>query len=139
MFIVSGQVKTETTTWITDVPLRQLGDQEYNIIESVRPMTKYAVMVTDPTEIAYHLEKAYFLAFTGRGGPVWLDIPLNIQGAMIETDALKHFQKKNVRRLYLSQFPKISPKWFLIKFAASKRPVILAGTGIRWDMPMTNL
>lgn len=131
MFIVSGQVKTETTTWITDVPLRQLGDQEYNIVESVRPMTKYAVMVTDPTEIAYHLEKAYFLAFTGRGGPVWLDIPLNIQGAMIETDALKHFQKEECLEALPQPISQELAQTVLDKIAASKRPVILAGTGIR--------
>ena len=68
MFVISGQVKRETTTWATDVPLRQLGDQEYQIVESVRNMTKYAVMVTDEKEIAYHLEKALFLATKGRGG-----------------------------------------------------------------------
>ena len=66
MFILSGQVKRETTLWATDVPLRQLGDQEYNIVDSVKPMTKYAVMITDPLEIRYHLEKAYYFATVGR-------------------------------------------------------------------------
>ena len=66
MFVVSGQVKRETTLWATDVPLRQLGDQEYNIVDSVKPMTKYAVMITEPTEIRYQLEKAWFLANSGR-------------------------------------------------------------------------
>lgn len=57
MFIISGQVKSTTTTWSTNVPLRQLGDQEYNIVSSVKPMTKYAHMITEPDEIRYHLEK----------------------------------------------------------------------------------
>ena len=91
MFIISGQVKRETTTWATDVPLRQLGDQEYNITECVRTMTKYAHMITDPNEIRYHLEKALYLCLNGRGGPVWLDIPLDVQAAVIETDDLKGF------------------------------------------------
>ena len=91
MFILSGQVKRETTLWATDVPLRQLGDQEYNIIDSVKPMTKYAVMITEPSEIRYHLEKAFYLAVTGRGGPVWLDIPLDVQAALVETDELAGF------------------------------------------------
>ena len=71
MFIVSGQVKRETTTWSTDVPVRQLGDQEYQIVESVKPMTKYAHMIVEANEIAYHLEKALYLSKAGRGGPVW--------------------------------------------------------------------
>ena len=70
MFVVSGQVKRETTIHATEVPLRQLGDQEYDIVASVRPMTKYAVIVLDPADIAYHLEKAYHLAVNGRPGPV---------------------------------------------------------------------
>ncbi|MDE7305804.1 MAG: thiamine pyrophosphate-binding protein, partial [Clostridia bacterium] len=81
MFIISGQVKRETTTWsCPDLGLRQLGDQEFDIIHSVSNMTKYAVMVTEPNEIAYHLEKALYLAQDGRGGPVWIDVPLDVQG-----------------------------------------------------------
>ena len=87
MFVLSGQVKRETTTWsCAELGLRQLGDQEFDIIGSVSNMTKYAVMVTDPLDIAYHLEKAFYLATNGRPGPVWLDIPLDVQGAQIETD-----------------------------------------------------
>lgn len=92
MFVVSGQVKRETTTWsCPELGLRQLGDQEFQIIDSVKNMTKYAVMVTEPTEIAFHLEKAWYLAKEGRGGPVWLDIPLDVQGAYVETEELVHF------------------------------------------------
>ena len=68
-----------------------MGDQEFNVIDSVKNMTKYAVMVTNPQEIAYHLEKALFMATNGRGGPVWLDIPLDVQGAKVETENLIHF------------------------------------------------
>ena len=81
MFVISGQVKRETTLWsVPQLSIRQLGDQEFDIINSVSNMTKYAVMLTDPEDIAYHLEKAWYLANEGRKGPVWLDVPLDIQG-----------------------------------------------------------
>lgn len=131
MFIISGQVKRETTIWATDVPLRQLGDQEFNIIDSVRPMTKYAHMITDANEVRYHLEKALYLCMTGRGGPVWLDIPLDIQAAIVDTENLKGFnpedefaEKKPIYDLKLTDI-------ILEKIQHAKRPVVLAGTGIR--------
>ena len=92
MLVVSGQVKfTTTIASCPELGLRQLGDQEYCILESVRPMTKYAAMVTDPNRIAYHLEKALHAAYSGRPGPSWLDVPLNVQGADIDPDSLVHF------------------------------------------------
>ena len=95
MFVLTGQVKRETTIWsCQELGLRQLGDQEFDIIHSVGNMTKYCAMVTDPLTIAYHLEKALYLAKKGRGGPVWLDIPLDVQGAQIDTEKLSHFETK---------------------------------------------
>ncbi len=91
MVVVSGQVKWETLVRSTDLPLRQLGDQEVDIVRLVEPITKYAVLVTDPESIRYHLEKAIHLAQTGRPGPVWLDIPGNVQSAMIEPETLEGF------------------------------------------------
>lgn len=136
MFVISGQVKRETTTWATDVPLRQLGDQEYQIVESVKNMTKYAVMVVDENEIAYHLEKALFLATKGRGGPVWIDVPLDVQAAKIETDNLKHFTGSAEEAELLKEEipPAVSDaiaEEILDKIANAKRPLIFAGTGIR--------
>ena len=94
MFIISGQVKRETTTAVCpELNLRQLGDQEFDIIGSVKNMTKYCAFVSEPNDIAYHLEKQLYTAISGRGGPVWLDIPLDVQGAEIETDELRHFVK----------------------------------------------
>ncbi|MCR5250595.1 MAG: thiamine pyrophosphate-binding protein [Lachnospiraceae bacterium] len=130
MFVISGQVKRATTTWSTEVPLRQLGDQEYQIIESVRPMTKYAVMVTDPKEIRYHLEKAWFLAMNGRPGPVWLDIPLDVQAARIETEELKGFSAEEEGLSEKPEFDESVLGEILERIAAAKRPLILAGTGI---------
>src|SRR6185295_18124481 len=74
MVVVSGQVKWETLVRSTDLPLRQLGDQEVDIVRLVDPITKDAGVVTEPESIRYHLEKAIHLAQTGRAGPVWLDI-----------------------------------------------------------------
>lgn len=130
MFVISGQVKRETTTWSTDVPLRQIGDQEYNIVPAVSHMTKYAHMITEPVEIRYHLEKALYLALNGRGGPVWLDIPLDVQAAIVETEELVGFS--------FDELPIENPVYdrtltskILDKIKQAERPVILAGSGIR--------
>ena len=136
MFIISGQVKRETTTWSTDIPLRQLGDQEYQIVESVRNMTKYAVMVTDEAEIAYHLEKALFLATKGRGGPVWIDVPLDIQAAKIDTDELRHFtgsreEAELLEREIPAPVEDSLAEEILDRIVRARRPLIFAGTGIR--------
>ena len=131
MFVISGQVKRETTTWASDVPLRQLGDQEYNIVASVRPMTKYAVMVTEPTEIRYHLEKALYLALHGRGGPVWLDIPLDVQAARITPDTLEGYDPAedaaNEEPVYDASLTPV----ILDRIRMAKRPVVFAGSGVR--------
>ena len=132
MFIISGQVKRETTTWATEIPLRQLGDQEFNIVSSVKSMTKYAYMVTCPEEIRYHLEKALYLCKNGRGGPVWLDIPLDVQAAVIEEDELKGFNPSELD-LILEEpiYDENLTAEILNRIKLAKRPVILAGTGIR--------
>ena len=131
MFIISGQVKRETTIWATEVPLRQLGDQEFNIIDCVKTMTKYAKMVTEPNEIRYHLEKALYLADNGRGGPVWLDIPLDVQAAVIETEELQGFDPPELKEEENPVYNKSITPVILEKIQKAQRPVILAGTGIR--------
>ncbi len=125
MIIVSGQVRLATTVDSTGLNLRQFGEQEYNIIPTVKPMTKYAVMVKDVNDIRYCLEKAFYLANSGRRGPCWLDIPLDIQGATLETDDLKGY----VRDQSECEIANIDRVCELLKHA--ERPVILAGSGIR--------
>ncbi len=89
MLVLSGQVKRETYIRSYDLPaLRQLGDQEADIVAMVAGITKYAVTVKDPQEIRYQLEKAWHLAQSGRPGPCWLDIPIDVQSSMIDPDAL---------------------------------------------------
>ena len=85
MFIVSGQVRYDTTARYAErftdgLPLRAVGDQEYDITRAAARMTKYAVMIEDPATIRHHLERAWHLATTGRPGPVWVDIPVNFCG-----------------------------------------------------------
>lgn len=131
MFVVSGQVKRETTTWSTDVPLRQLGDQEFQIVGCAETMTKYAVMVTDPQTIRYHLEKAFYLMEHGRKGPVWLDVPLDVQAAKIDPDALRGFDPTKCETVEPPAFDQSIAIDILKKLQEAKRPVILAGAGIR--------
>lgn len=130
MFVVSGQMKYITTIASTNLPLRQLGFQEFNIIDAVRCMTKFSEMIVDAKKIAYYLEKALYIATTGRPGPVWLDIPLDVQGAVIDTDELEHFDKTEIQ----NTIPHVTDKqidFILDKILQAKRPVILAGNGIR--------
>ncbi len=129
MMVISGQVKRETTTWSTNIPLRQLGDQEFQIVDCVKTMTKYAYMVTDANEIRYHLEKAWHICNTGRKGPVWLDIPLDIQAATVETDMLAGYEEQEKEYPPLFEIEKAEA--IIRKICEAKRPVILAGTGIR--------
>ena len=132
MFVLSGQVKTETTIWACpDLGLRQLGDQEADIIGSVRNITKYAKMVTEPNEIAYHLEKALFLAKHERGGPVWLDIPLNVQGAVVDDEKLVHFHPEDEGYRGKTSVDEEQIRQIIEKINAAKAPLLLVGTGVR--------
>lgn len=131
MFVVSGQVKRETTIYSTSLPLRQLGDQEYDIVSSVKPMTKYAAIVLDPNDIAIHLEKAYFLATNGRPGPVWIDVPLDVQAAWIETDTLPHYNPREDENKEIVHYNKYMTDAIVAKIKEAKRPVLFLGTGVR--------
>jgi len=126
---ISGQVKRSDL--MGDLGVRQLGVQEIDIVSLVRPITKYAVTIMDPSSIRYHLEKALYLAKAGRPGPVWIDIPLDVQAASIEPEILDGFDLKKMD-IQLDQFileKQVSDVVDLIN--QSERPVILAGNGIR--------
>ncbi len=131
MFVISGQVKRETTVRHTGCKVRQLGDQECDIVSLVEPITKFAVMIENTNEIRYQLEKAWYLATHGRRGPVWIDVPLDIQGAVVETDQLTGFEKKNTEKIEQPVFDKSYADKILEHLENSRRPVILAGEGIR--------
>lgn len=131
MLVVSGQVRYDTTVHSTGKPMRQLGDQEYEITRSIAPMTKYSVMVTDPLTIEYHIEKALFLALSGRPGPCWIDVPLNVQSAIIDTGNLvKYDPAEDAGELPAPITAEIAHE-VIEKLKNAKRPLILAGSAIR--------
>jgi acetolactate synthase-1/2/3 large subunit len=131
VLIISGQVKTETTI-INNPKLRQLGDQEINIVDIVKPITKYAIMVTDKNEIKYHLQKAMYLAKSGRPGPVWIDVPLDIQGAYVDENSLKGYDCSDS---IVGLDSKIDVVTNLLR--KSERPVIIVGNGVRLAKAVT--
>lgn len=126
---ISGQSRIEHTS--RGKPIKQLGSQELDIISLVTPITKYAVMLEDPKMIKYHLKKAVYIARNGRPGPVWIDIPLNFQWTNIEPDELTDFDPSEINEGHLSNPVEESVKQCLELMAESKRPLILAGYGIR--------
>ena len=131
---LSGQVKyTTSLDSCREIPLRQLGDQEVDIISVVKPLTKYAVMVKDAYDIKYHLDKAIYEATHGRMGPVWLDIPMNIQGAQIDESDLREFvpEKNSVK-------PDLKVSQVVESLKNAKRPLIVAGHGIRLSGQIDN-
>ncbi len=138
MFVVSGQVKRETVAGNTGLPLRQLGDQEVDIASMVRPITKYVWCVQDPGSIRYHLEKAFYLATCGRPGPVWLDIPIDVQSARIEPESLTRFSPQSETADLPGETGRLTgpavaaeAEYFLQKLNTAARPVIFAGAGVR--------
>ncbi|MDD4937794.1 MAG: thiamine pyrophosphate-binding protein [Candidatus Shapirobacteria bacterium] len=130
VLFISGQVKRET---IADYSkLRQLGDQEINIIDMVKPVTKYAVTIDKPEKALFYLEKAVDIAMTGRKGPVWVNIPLDIQGSFIEKNKLKKYvKKKNKLKKDYNNNLKKDVSLVLEKFEKSKRPLFFVGNGVR--------
>ncbi len=134
MFILSGQVKREMTVWSChELGLRQLGDQEFNIIDTVKQFTKYAAMITEPEEIIYHLEKALYLCKEGKGGPVWLDIPLDIQGSDVDVDNLKHFDCFEEGLAADDNFDLQEAQKLLQMICCAKAPLLLSGSSIRYS------
>jgi acetolactate synthase-1/2/3 large subunit len=132
MVVISGQVKNETTVRYTGLPLRQMGDQELDIEPIVRPITKYVAMVTTPASIRYHLEKALYLANSGRPGPVWLDIPLDVQASMIDPDELDPgFDPAELDEPWKATDVQAAAREIVERLSAAERPVVFAGGGVR--------
>ena len=128
VIFISGQVKRKETTRNAKVPLRQFGVQEADIIQIVKSITKYSVMINKPGDILFCLEKASFEAKNGRPGPVWIDIPLDVQGSLVDYSCLKRFNapKRTLPSPTLSQINLLKKA-----LAKSKRPIVIAGNGIR--------
>ena len=134
ILFVSGQVKyTTTMESCKDIPLRQLGDQEVDIISCVKSLCKYAVTVTDPKTIGYHLDRAVYESMNGRRGPVWINVPINVQAALVNETELEFFAapEKPVYDLKITEI--------VNRLKSAERPVIVAGHGIRLAGQIENL
>ena len=141
MVVISGQVRRETIAGNFPIGLRQLGDQEVDIVRMVGGITKYAVTVQDPTRIRYEVEKALHLAVTGRPGPTWVDVPIDIQGTQIDPDALEGFDPLagDGRPLAVPTEAgtlagatlREAARQVIAHLARAERPCVLPGTGVR--------
>lgn len=134
MFIISGQVRYDTTSryaeqYTDGLKLRSVGDQEFDIVKSAKYFTKYAVMIEDPKNIRYELEKAWQIANSGRPGPVWIDIPVNFQGSTIDTETLPAYSGE-AEILPPALDEKVLQE-IIKKIKNAERPVIYAGGGVR--------
>lgn len=125
MIVISGQSKRADL--VGDKGVRQIGSQEVQIVPMITPITKYAVQILEPTEIRYHLERAYYEAVNGRPGPVWLDIPLDVQAVMLEEDTLKGYVPQEQKTDDIAD--KVGQVLGLLKEA--DKPLVLAGNGIK--------
>ncbi|MCX6874483.1 MAG: thiamine pyrophosphate-binding protein [Verrucomicrobia bacterium] len=132
MLIVSGQVKRELCITSHQIPgLRQLGDQEADIIRMVQGITKYAVSVTDPQSIRYHLERALHLATSGRPGPCWIDVPIDVQASQVDPAQLRAYDPAEDAPAYATDRLPDQCREVLQHLQHAQRPVILAGKGVR--------
>jgi acetolactate synthase-1/2/3 large subunit len=130
MLVISGQVRYDTTVQSTGLKLRQFGDQECDIVSIVKLITKYAEMVIDPLQIHYQLQKALYIATHGRPGPVWIDIPMNVQGSTVDETQFLEFDPGSLT----AKIPVTTQQQMnavLAKICAAERPVILTGAGVR--------
>ncbi len=125
--IISGQQSTPFTSHLLDISIRQMGVQETDIVKLVKPITKYAVMLSDANDVGYELDKAIHEATTGRKGPVWIDVPLDIQNAMVDEMNLRRFTKEDLNPALSFEDVNLIRK----RFESAERPVILAGRGIQ--------
>jgi acetolactate synthase-1/2/3 large subunit len=132
MLVLSGQVKRETLvqTYHLEGQLRQLGDQEVNIVSMVRNITKYAVIIDDPNMIRYHLEKAIYLASAGRPGPCWIDIPVDVQATKININLLQGYDPAEDTDTWNRDKVRNQCQSVLDKIINAKRPAIMVGSGL---------
>lgn len=129
---ISGQIKTSTYKHTYPyLPLRQLGDQEADIVSVVTPITKYAKTEYNPLDIKYELDKAIAIALDGRPGPVWLDIPLDVQGAMVDETQMKEFEPSELIDPVKHELVDKQIQQLIEKIKEAKAPVIYVGNGVR--------
>src|SRR6267154_688143 len=133
LLVISGQVKRADRMYHPDgTPLgvRQRGSQEVDIVSLVKPITKYALTIEDPQSIRYHLEKAAHLARTGRPGPVWIDIPIDVQAMPVEPDSMRGFDPVESLKPDQNDLAK-QVRDVMDRLNRAERPFIFAGNGVR--------
>lgn len=131
LLVISGQVRSGLTARATGLGIRALGDQEFDITKAAQCMTKYARMVTEPRKIRCCLEKALFLAASGRPGPCWLDLPLDVQGAYVQPEEMEGCRETAGAYALPPKVTDRTASVILEKLQSARRPVIHAGNGIR--------
>jgi acetolactate synthase-1/2/3 large subunit len=133
MLVVSGQMKRETllATHQLTGRLRQLGDQEADVTSMVRGITKYAQTIMDPESIRYHLERAWHLTTVGRPGPVWLDVPVDVQASMIDPEKLRAYDPAEDAIPFEDTNLRAQAAEVAKRLRSAERPVLLGGTGVR--------
>lgn len=124
MLVISGQVRYETSIPCMGLELRTNGEQEFYILDAAKSMTKYAKMVTDPLEVKYEIQKAIYIAKSDRRGPCWIDVPLNVQGAMVEEDDMPVYVPEVKENVW-------DESVFLDELSKAERPVLLIGSAFR--------
>ncbi len=132
MIVVSGQAKRKDASYNSGIPgLRQLGVQELNIIPLISSITKYCITLNEPEKIRYVLEKAKYMAMSGRPGPVWIDVPLDVQSALVDPKRLQRFliphTKNNKKKALLKQ----NVRYVIDSLLHAKKPLFIAGNGIK--------
>lgn len=131
-FYISGQIKSSThMSCCPELHLRQLGDQESDIISIVKPITKYAVTIFDPLMVKYEIDKAMYIATHGRPGPVWIDIPLDVQASIVDENQMKEFNPSEIKDTIDHDLidRQIKQLWELLSKAHA--PLIYVGNGVR--------
>lgn len=127
MVIISGRNTLKETVCYTVLPIRTYGQQEADIISLVKPITKYVVMIDNPTQIAVEMDKALYMAQHGRKGPVWIDIPLDIQNMRVEEEKLERYTPTEAKLSASHE----DIDWLCETLAGAQWPVVVIGSGVR--------
>ena len=128
MIVISGNVRYETSIEKSGLPLRYRGLQEFDIIHSIQNMTKYSLVLTKPETVKYEVQKAVAIAMEGRRGPVWIDVPQDMQNALVEEEGLLEYKEDPVTTPDVKE---TDLKQIFTELKAAKRPCILMGSGIQ--------
>lgn len=131
MLVISGQARFETTVRGMGLKLRSTGIQEYDVVKSAAPMTKYAIMIEKKEDVRYCVERALYLMYSGRRGPVWLDVPLDVQASDIDPERQRSYDPAEDPQEKVPEIPDQIIDQILKKLHEAKRPVLFGGYGVR--------